>query len=149
MNYETFEQLPFDEIKDSFLTQQAFLDKIKPLFDLYYDAIIRPTAHKHRYSWDECTFDYADDSGFNIDYQYNDSCGCHPEYTTGYFTIPWEFIEQFHKDPEGTKIRLEEKKQETLKREEEKKQEKERKEKEALEAIERKRFEELKKKFGE
>lgn len=146
---ENFEQLTFSQIQETFLTQKAFLDKISPLFDLYYDAIIRPQEHKHKYSWDECTFDYADDSGFWINYQYNDSCGCHPEYTEGSFLLPWEFINQFINDPEGTKAKLEEQKQEALRKEAEKKQEKERKEKEALEAIERKKFEELKKKFGE
>lgn len=148
MDYDTFEQLPFSQIQEAFLTQKQFLDKISPLFDLYYDALIRPSTKAYRSRWTECKFADADEFGFNIEYEYNDSCNCHPEYTTDYFTIPWEFIERFHKDPEGTKNFLEEKKQEILKKEAEKKQEKERQEKEALEAKERKKYEELKQKFG-
>ena len=142
------DKMDFEQIYKSCLISKEIIDRLQPLFFLYYSAIIDPNGH-HRISNYDLSFDGIDYDGLSIEYSYNDSCNCHPEYTTNQFCIPWEFIEKFHKDPAATKAELTAL---TAKRKEEelqKKQAEEQRQKQAQLDRERKQFEELKKKFGE
>ncbi len=40
-----------------------------------------------------------DDYGITLTAEYNDSCGCHPEYQTAYVSIGWDDIERRLCDP--------------------------------------------------
>ena len=76
----------------------------------------------------------------DVTYQYNNSCGCHPEEAHGYFPSAWLF------DPDW-KIKWEEKKKLDKEREERYEAEKKAKVQRYTEERERQMFEQLKKKF--
>lgn len=86
--------------------------------------------------------------GITIGCEYNDSCGCHPEYQTDIFTIPWETVHDALINYEETFAKLKTRNDERLRFEQERREREERLRAQAQQAKERAEYERLQKKFS-